>query len=326
MTDEVVPIPSMDLDGVAEFINSGKAKKILVMCGAGISVAAGIPDFRTPGTGLYAQVQKYGLPTPQSLFSLDYFREHPDAFYSIAGEMKLWPDVLAPTHIHHFIRLLQDRGILLKCCTQNIDCLERTAGVTDSMLLEAHGSFAGSSCIDCKRPFDTKELRKIVEDGGIPRCELCAGLVKPNVVFFGESLPESFISFLTGKVDADLLIVIGTSLKVNPFAALTDSVGPDVPRVVINNQRVGATMFFRCDEDLTPDSKATTSDSEDEYLMQKLAHRAAMGRKATRDILIKGDCQEIIRRLAELLGMGEDLERLYQEGCRKVASLSGSTH
>lgn len=302
-------IPTFDVDGVAKYMLDNDVKKVLVMCGAGISVEAGIPDFRTPGTGLYAQVARYNLPSPESLFTLSYLREHPEAFYTIANEMKLWPDTFAPTRVHHFIKLLQERGLLLKCCTQNIDCLERSAGLLDADLIEAHGTFATAACIECKAAFDTAALRKIAEEGSIPRCESCGGIVKPDVVFFGESLPSSFINFLRMEAqEADLLIVIGTSLKVYPFAALVDEVRPTVPRIVINNERIGATMFFPCDE--APDeTDEKNSDSDEEERARLRKHQVSMGKKATRDVLLKGNCQDVVVALAAALGFGEELER-----------------
>lgn len=77
-------LPSLDLQGVAEYIKAGKAKHIICMCGAGISVSAGIPDFRTPGTGLYSQLQRYNLPHPEAVFSIDYFRKNPKPFHMLA--------------------------------------------------------------------------------------------------------------------------------------------------------------------------------------------------------------------------------------------------
>eukprot|EP00617_Octactis_speculum_P001294 CAMPEP_0185795894 /NCGR_PEP_ID=MMETSP1174-20130828/160789_1 /TAXON_ID=35687 /ORGANISM="Dictyocha speculum, Strain CCMP1381" /LENGTH=179 /DNA_ID=CAMNT_0028491219 /DNA_START=128 /DNA_END=667 /DNA_ORIENTATION=- len=93
---------SFDLVGVADALQ--RAENVVVMCGAGISVSAGIPDFRTPGTGLYDNLQKYDLPDPQSIFELNYFKEHPHAFYQLAKEM--WPGGYSPTPTHHFLSLL----------------------------------------------------------------------------------------------------------------------------------------------------------------------------------------------------------------------------
>ena len=113
-----------------------------VMCGAGISVSAGIPDFRSPGTGLYDNLAKYNLPTPQSVFDKEYFLERPDAFYLLCRE--LWPDNYAPTPAHHFVALLHEKGILRRCFTQNIDSLEAAAGLPPAQIVAAHGNFDGA--------------------------------------------------------------------------------------------------------------------------------------------------------------------------------------
>jgi NAD+-dependent protein deacetylase SIR2 len=156
--DESTPprrLKSRTLDGLAEYIKSGKVKKIVVMTGAGISTSAGIPDFRSPETGLYvidrqlesaydmltfcryANLARLKLPYAEAVFSIEYFRENPEPFYTLAQE--LYPGKYRPTITHSFIRLLQDKGLLLKLFTQNIDCLEREAGVSDNKIIEAHG-------------------------------------------------------------------------------------------------------------------------------------------------------------------------------------------
>ena len=119
-------LSSFDLAGVAEFIKEGRCKNVIVMAGAGISVSAGIPDFRTPGTGLYDNLAKYNLPEPTAVFDIHFFRENPAPFYQLAKE--LFPGQYKPTPTHNFIRLLHDRGLLLRCYTQNIDSLEAEAG------------------------------------------------------------------------------------------------------------------------------------------------------------------------------------------------------
>jgi NAD-dependent deacetylase sirtuin 2 len=91
----------------------GKYKSVIVMMGAGCSVSAGIPDFRTPGTGLYDNLQKYDLPQPEMIFELNYFRQNPKPFCTLAKE--LFPGTFSPTPSHHFLKLLADRGMLLRC-------------------------------------------------------------------------------------------------------------------------------------------------------------------------------------------------------------------
>jgi NAD-dependent deacetylase sirtuin 2 len=105
-------------------LERAKEASVVVLAGAGISVSAGIPDFRTPGTGLYSNLQKYDLPSPESIFDIAYFREKPQAFCTLCTEM--WPDNFAPTPAHFFIKLLEQKGILKRCFTQNIDTLERS--------------------------------------------------------------------------------------------------------------------------------------------------------------------------------------------------------
>jgi NAD-dependent histone deacetylase SIR2 len=108
--------------------------------GAGISTSAGIPDFRSPKTGLYANLARFNLPHAEAVFEISYFRENPHPFYALAQE--LYPGSYRPTITHSFISLLHKKGLLLKLFTQNIDCLEREAGVPDDKIIEAHGSFA----------------------------------------------------------------------------------------------------------------------------------------------------------------------------------------
>ena len=97
------------------------------MTGAGISVAAGIPDFRSPGSGLYDNLKEYDLPTPESIFDIDFFRKKPEAFYRLARDF-LDTTKFTPTYAHHFCKLLQDKGMVKHYLTQNIDNLEEKAG------------------------------------------------------------------------------------------------------------------------------------------------------------------------------------------------------
>ena len=119
-------LSSFDLDGVAAAIRAGQCRNVIVMAGAGISVSAGIPDFRTPGTGLYDNLAKYNLPEPTAVFDINFFKENPAPFYQLAKE--LFPGQYQPTPTHNFIRLLHNHGLLLRCFTQNIDSLEAEAG------------------------------------------------------------------------------------------------------------------------------------------------------------------------------------------------------
>ena len=105
---------------------------------------AGIPDFRSPGTGLYDNLQKYNLPSPQSIFDIDYFRQNPAPFYMLSKE--LFPGTFCPTPAHYFLCLLHAKGLLRRVFTQNIDSLEHIAGLPTEMVVAAHGNFDSAHC------------------------------------------------------------------------------------------------------------------------------------------------------------------------------------
>jgi NAD-dependent histone deacetylase SIR2 len=133
-----VTLSARTLDGVADFLNeSGVTKRVVVMTGAGISTSAGIPDFRSPETGLYANLARLDLPYAEAVFDISYFRNNPEPFYVLAKE--LYPGKFNPTVAHAFIALLEEKYMLQMLFTQNIDCLERKAGVPDEKIVEAHG-------------------------------------------------------------------------------------------------------------------------------------------------------------------------------------------
>jgi NAD+-dependent protein deacetylase SIR2 len=277
VSDKVSPVTLTErtLSGVAEYIKSGKANRIVVMTGAGISTAAGIPDFRSPGTGLYANLARLNLPYAEAVFDISYFRDKPEPFYVLARE--LYPGKFHPTVSHAFIALLAGKSMLQMLFTQNIDCLEREAGVPGDKIVEAHGSFATQRCIECKTEYPGDKMREHVEAGKVPRCEdeACKGLVKPDIVFFGEPLPKDFDRNAHHTYLADLVLVLGTSLSVYPFAQLPEMVKAEKPRVLFNMERVG-NMGSRPD-----------------------------------DVLVLGECDDGVRRLADELGWREELEDLW---------------
>ena len=217
--------PCDSLSSIARRVKSGNYKNVVVLMGAGCSTSAGIPDFRTPGTGLYSKVADWGLPCRESVFDLSYFNNTgPDAFYRIAKEM--YPrDEFVPTRAHRFVRCLQDKNVLGKCYTQNIDGLERKAGVGADKLVEAHGSFSGDGmCGICGDGCEEELLREtctqtesVDEMKSKLRCRKagCEGYYKPPIVFFGEDLPGKFkANYMKDMQEADLVIVMGTSLQV----------------------------------------------------------------------------------------------------------------
>jgi NAD-dependent SIR2 family protein deacetylase len=180
-----------------------------------------------------------------------YFRTNPAPFRKVAAE--LWPDDTAgpsPTQAHRLIAHLHAIGNLLRCYTQNIDCLERKAGVPGDALVEAHGGFHTSSCIDCKRAHDSERVRSDVLRDVATKCDGCGGLVKPDIVFFGENLGQRFADMhVQDLAAADALIIMGTSLQVQPFSTLPGMVSPTCPRLLINRDAVGP---FKCNTAAAP--------------------------------------------------------------------------
>ncbi|CAA9957061.1 NAD-dependent deacetylase sirtuin-2 [Pyrenophora teres f. maculata] len=263
------------LEALAQYIKDGRAQKIVVMTGAGISTSAGIPDFRSPETGLYANLARLNLPYPEAVFDIGFFRNNPEPFYALAQE--LYPGKFRPTITHSFIYLLHQKGMLLKLFTQNIDCLEREAGVPGDKIIEAHGSFATQCCIDCKKPYPKERMQEAIEIKTVPRCldTSCNGLVKPEIVFFGEQLPSDFFNNRHLPSQADLAIVMGTSLSVHPFASLPQLCEEETPRLLINQEKVG-------DLGGRPD-----------------------------DVLLLEACDSGVRKLAEACGWLEELEALW---------------
>ena len=169
MGQEHSQYPPKPLSDIVDYILSdGPPKKIVVLTGAGVSTASGIPDFRSPETGLYANLARLNLPYPEAVFTLDYFKDNPLPFYTLAKE--LYPGKYYPTVSHAFIALLHQKGMLEMLFTQNIDCLDRRAGVPDDKIVEAHGSFATQRCIECKTEFPDKLMLKAVENAEPPHC------------------------------------------------------------------------------------------------------------------------------------------------------------
>lgn len=230
------------------------AQKVLVITGAGISTSLGIPDFRS-SKGFYSRISHLGLTDPQEVFDLEIFHLDPSIFYSIA-HMILPPDnIYAP--LHKFIRLLQDKGKLLRNYTQNIDNLEANAGIRPDKMIQCHGSFAFATCVTCGYQVPGEALYATIRNKEIAYCPRCAkerarlmnredasveesyGVMKPNITFFGEPLPRAFHDTINQDLrECDLIISIGTSLKVAPVADIVDKVPADVPQILINRDPI----------------------------------------------------------------------------------------
>ena len=239
-------------------IKEKKYKRIILATGAGISVSAGIPDFRSD-SGLYAQLGECNLPYPEAIFELGYFKEHPETFYKLAKTLLNYK--AKPTVAHNFIRLLADEGLLLINFTQNVDGLEIEAGVDPKYLIEAHGHTRSAHCASCKKEHSADELKKHIQESKVYRCE-CSGPVKPDIIFFGEQLPTSFFAHMGKLAETDLVIVMGTSLRVFPFAAIIGMVPKEVPIVLVNreNTAIDREKFLFLEGDIDEILKALIKD------------------------------------------------------------------
>ncbi|VDD90422.1 unnamed protein product, partial [Enterobius vermicularis] len=249
--EEKQVLSSLDIEGVAELIRENKANRVIVMCGAGISTSAGIPDFRSPGSGLYDNLAEYNLPDPLAVFDINFFRQKPEPFFAVAR--KLFPENLKPTPCHYFIRLLDQKGVLRRCFTQvryvkmNIDSLEYVSGLSPERIVTAHGSYHTGRCLSCNKKYTLEWMRARLYDDNckVFRCDSCKGIVKPDIVFFGENLPGRFFRCAaTDFPQCDLLIIMGTSLVVQPFAGMVNEVGKNVPRLLINLTEAGNKSVF----------------------------------------------------------------------------------
>lgn len=277
------------IKNVAALLSSNRYKNIVILTGAGVSCSAGIPDFRTPGTGLYDNLSKYNLPVPEAVFDLGFYKNDPEPFVQLASE--LWPGLKhSPTITHSFIALLERKGLLLRTYTQNIDMLDVLAGVSEDKMIECHGHFRSAACTKCSTSFDGKECKRIiVEEKRAPICRHCRGYVKPDIVFFGEALPSRFHRLVRQDMKkADLLLVMGTSLMVGPVNGIPEMVGKSCPRVLLNRELVGS--FCKSNGPRT--------------------RRKSYDKGAKRDIFHGGDCDDSIRMLCTLLGWEDELDEL----------------
>ena len=189
------------------------ADSVVALTGAGISVPSGIPDFRTPQTGLWANVD------PMEVAHISVWRRDPARFWGFYGQRFAILDGKQPNAAHRALAELERRGALDAVITQNIDGLHAAAG---SDPIEVHGSVASASCLACGAGFPLHETRVRMEadPDGIPRCD-CGQPLKPDVTLFGELLPEAEIQRgyeLAAR--ADLLLCVGSSLEVWPVAEL----------------------------------------------------------------------------------------------------------
>ena len=188
----------------------------MVLTGAGISVPSGIPDFRTPGTGIWANVD------PMEVAHIDVWRRDPDRFWHFYGARFASLREVRPNAAHEAVAELERRGLIDAVITQNIDRLHRAAGSSD--VVEVHGSIEWSHCPVCGGRVGLEQVVDLLEAGqGAPECTSCVTPLKPGVVLFGEMLPmEAMARAERLAQGADLMICIGSSLVVYPVAGLPE--------------------------------------------------------------------------------------------------------
>lgn len=242
--------------------------KTIVLSGAGISTSCGIPDFRSTN-GIYARLRdsgEYDLDDPSDMFDKEVFLYRPEVFYSFARD--IYPSNFTPSPCHRFIRLLEERGTLLRNYSQNIDTLEQAVGI--QKVLNCHGSFSTASCVTCSYQTTGATIKEDVFAKRVPPCAMCAkrsfashgikrkrhrksghneeesdtddgdgtrrtGILKPDITFFGEKLSDDFDKcLLADRSQVSLLLVMGTSLKVAPVSSVVGHLPHSCPVILIN--------------------------------------------------------------------------------------------
>jgi NAD-dependent deacetylase len=217
-----------DIDTVAELLR--KAKRTVVLTGAGISTPSGIPDFRSEGTGLWSRDE------PMEVASLSTFRTEPERFY-------IWFRPLAslifnakPNPAHIALAELEKAKRIHSIITQNIDALHQKAGAEN--VIEMHGTIRTLSCTQCFHKAEAQiYLKAFVEQGELPRCSECGSLMKPDAILFGEQLPQqAWYDAQRDSRQCDLMLVAGSSLEVLPVAGLPmQAIDRGAHLVILNN-------------------------------------------------------------------------------------------
>lgn len=192
----------------------GRARRMAFLGGAGLSTESGIPDFRS-SNGVYAALKAYGRP-PEELLSHGFFVRHPDVFFDYYRKYLIRPEA-KPNPAHYALARLEQQGKLTAVITQNIDELHQRAGSRN--VLELHGSVYRNHCMECGKSWP---VEAVLEADDVPRCT-CGGIIKPDVVLYGEGLdPATLAAAVEAIAAADMLLIGGTQLSVYPAAGLVD--------------------------------------------------------------------------------------------------------
>eukprot|EP01031_Cornospumella_fuschlensis_P041653 gene41653-50830_t len=322
-------VVSKTVGAIVENIKNGTIRNIVVLTGAGISCAAGIPDFRSPG-GLYAtlrpelitateQEKEMMRADPTAVVNIRLFRQNQFPYlevrrpFIIGTARQQWKATLS----HYFIKVLHEKGLFKRLYTQNIDGLDFQLDLPLDRVVNVHGSLAEIKCEFCGADYPKNEFLLEIEskvrniydntDPVAPQRSsniLCKGCkqpgVKPATVMYGRQLPETFWKAVQADFPAqvDLLVVVGTSLTVAPACNLVSKVNPGVPRLLINNEMVGGNLGLDFGPPIAlPDSVP-----------------------APRDGCILGNCDEGFLYLLNELGWLEDIKN-YRDRMADASAL-----
>jgi NAD-dependent deacetylase len=199
------------VERLAELVR--ESRRTVVLTGAGVSVPSGIPDFRTPGTGLWENVD------PMEVAHISVFERDPVRFWTYYRPRFQSLGDKRPNRAHEVLAELERRGLVEGVVTQNIDRLHRAAGSRN--VVEVHGSIETSSCTVCGETFGIERVESLFDEEGVAHCPGCGGAVKPDVVLFGEMLPiEAIERAQEMAAEAELMLCVGSSLEVFPVAEL----------------------------------------------------------------------------------------------------------
>ena len=212
-----------------EFIKLLEASEYCVfLSGAGISTLSGIPDFRG-SNGIYKKFDA------DKIFDLNHFHAEPEYFYSHSKDFIYNVDEKEPNIIHNVLAKLEKKGFVRSVITQNIDMLHLKAGSEN--IIEIHGSPRENTCLSCGKVFSYDHIAGIVRKDRVPKCDECGGLIKPDIIFFGEMLNQaSIMKAMDESSRADLFVVAGSSLLVHPAASLPFySIRNGGKLVIVNN-------------------------------------------------------------------------------------------
>ncbi len=191
-----------------------QAKHLVVLTGAGISTPSGIPDFRGENSGVWQRVD------PMEVASIYAFRRNPQDFYSWIHPLTVLIAQAKPNAAHVALAEMESHGVLKCIITQNIDMLHSKAGSRN--VYEVHGHMREMSCMQCESIYDSTDiLASFIKTKLTPTCPACEGVLKPNVILFGEMLPMQVLhKAQTQTIECDVMLVAGSSLEVSPVSNL----------------------------------------------------------------------------------------------------------